>query len=149
MTRPKEQRGKKVGFTAGAFDLMHVGHVRMFKDCKNVCDYFIVGVQSDPTLDRPDKNKPILSLEERVELVSSLKWVDKVITYNTEADLIRLMERIKPDIRILGSDWEGRNFTGHSMPIKVYFHDRNHAYSTTNLRRRVYEAEWKRLNGKF
>ena len=140
---------KTVGFTCGSFDLLHPGHVIMFKDCKTVCDYLIVGVQSDPTIDRPEKNKPVQSHLERIGMVSSLKYVDDIIPYNTEQDLYRhlelLVERTKRDgdklIRIIGSDWKGEKYTGHKLSIKIYFHRRDHDYSTSNLRKRIVEAE--------
>lgn len=139
--RPVKQRKKIVGFTCGSFDLCHAGHVRMFKDCKKVCGYLIVAVQDDPSVDRSTKNKPIMSLKERVEIVSELKSVDKVLTYKTENDLVKLLKKVSFDIRILGSDWEEKPFTGHELKHKFYFHTRDHGYSTSELRKRVYEAE--------
>jgi glycerol-3-phosphate cytidylyltransferase len=113
----------------------------MFEECKEYCDYLIVGVQSDPSIDRPEKNKPVQSHEERIGIVSSLKFVDEVVTYDTEADLIKVLKNIQPDVRILGADHEGKPFTGHELPIKCIFNTRDHGYSTSELRRRVFEAE--------
>ncbi len=132
---------KVVGFTCGAFDLCHYGHVLMFKECKDVCDYLIVGIQDDPSVDRLWKNKPIQSLEERAGIVSSIRWVDKVLVYKTEKDLYNLLKKIRPDVRILGADWEGKNYTGWDLPIKAYFNKRDHEFSTSELRKRVYEIE--------
>ena len=135
------KKNKIVGITFGSFDLCHYGHALMFEECKKYCDYLIVGVQSDPSIDRPEKNRPVQSHEERIGIVSSLKFVDEVVTYDTEADLIKVLKDIQPDIRILGADHEGKPFTGHELPIKCIFNSRDHGYSTSELRIRVFEAE--------
>ena len=135
------KKNKIVGITFGSFDLCHYGHALMFEECKEYCDYLIVGVQSDPSIDRPEKNKPVQSLEERVGIVSSLKFVDEVVTYDTEADLVKVLKNIQPDVRILGADHKGKPFTGHELPIKYIFNSRDHGYSTSELRKRVFEAE--------
>lgn len=129
------------GFTCGSFDLLHAGHVQMLQECKSVCDHLIVGVQSDPTIDRPQKNKPVQSLEERVCMVRAIRWVDEVVTYDTEADLRRLLSALRIDVRIIGADWKGRPYTGAELPIAVYFNSRDHGLSTSELRRRVVAAE--------
>lgn len=134
----------KKGFTAGAFDLFHIGHARMFKECKTVCDYLIIGLQTDPTLDRAYKNKPTQSLEERKEVLEAIKYIDEVIIYNTEADLHDILKTLDIDIRIIGEDWKGKEYTGHELPIEMYFNSRNHTYSTSSLRKRVYEEEKKK-----
>ena len=133
------------GITFGSFDLCHYGHALMFEECKQYCDYLIVGVQSDPSIDRPEKNLPIQSHTERMGIVSSLKFVDEVIPYNTESDLIKVLKEINPDVRILGADHEGTEYTGHELPIKCIFNTRDHVYSTSELRKRVYEAEKKKI----
>ena len=135
------KKNKIVGITFGSFDLCHYGHALMFEECKEYCDYLIVGVQSDPSIDRPEKNKPVQSHEERIGIVSSLKFVDEVVTYYTEADLIEVLKNMQPDVRILGADHEGKPFTGHELPIKYIFNTRDHGYSTSELRKRVFEAE--------
>jgi glycerol-3-phosphate cytidylyltransferase len=132
---------KKVGFVASCFDLLHSGHMLMLEDAKKHCDYLIVALQTDPTIDRPEKNKPIQSLKERKIQISSIKYVDKVIVYSTEKELYDLLVEIKPDIRILGDDYIGKKFTGSDLDIDVFFSDRSHGYSTTNLRERIYNAE--------
>ena len=138
----KHMKGQgKIGFTAGSFDLLHAGHARMFEECKKVCDYLIVGVQSDPTIDRPEKNKPIQPHEERVEMVKAVRWVDEVVTYDTEADLLELLKTLHIDIRIIGADWKNKEYTGHELPLEVYFNSRDHGYSTSDLRKRICEAE--------
>lgn len=142
--RIEEIGDKKIGFTCGSFDLLHPGHVIMLKDCKNFCDYLIAAVQIDPTLDREDKNKPVQSIEERITMVKSIKYVDEVKTYTTEQELYNMLVKISPDVRIVGSDWKGKsNFTGGDLDIFIHYHDRNHNHSTTNLRKRVFKAEKK------
>ena len=132
---------KRVGFTCGSFDLLHTGHALMLHEAREQCDHLIVGVQSDPTLDRPDKNKPIQTYEERIIMVRSVKYVDEIVCYDTENDLYNLLKFINPDIRIVGADWEGKKFTGHDLDIPIYYNSRNHEWSSSNLRKRVYEAE--------
>lgn len=137
------KKDKIIGITFGSFDLCHYGHVLMFEECKQYCDYLIVGVQSDPSIDRPDKNSPIQSHEERLGLVSSIKFVDEVKPYSTESDLIDVLKEVNPDVRILGVDHKGKEFTGHDLPIKCIFNSRDHGYSTSELRKRVVDSEKK------
>ena len=137
-------KNKIVGITFGSFDLCHYGHALMFEECKEYCDYLIVGVQSDPSIDRPEKNSPIQSHKERLGIVSSIKFVDEVKPYDTESDLIKVLKEVNPDVRILGADHQGTEFTGHELPIKCIFNSRDHGYSTSELRRRVFEAEKKK-----
>ena len=136
--------GKKIGFTCSSFDILHCGHALMLKDSKEQCDILIVGLQTDPTIDRKEKNKPVQSFEERKIMISSIKYVDKVITYSTENELYQILEYLKPDVRILGTDWKGKEYTGHKLPIKIHWHNRDHDWSTSNLRKRIYEAELKK-----
>ncbi len=136
----------KKGFTCSAFDLCHAGHVLMLKDAKEHCDYLIVGLQDDPSgtdssYRGKKKNRPIMSVAERRIILEGIRYVDEVIVYHSEDDLYDLLKRIKPDIRIIGEDWKGKNFTGCDLPIEVYYNPRKHNYSTTELRQRVYEAE--------
>lgn len=133
-----------VGFTCGSFDLLHAGHVLMLEEAKRHCDRLVVGLQADPTIDRPDKNKPIMSLEERAAVLRAIKWVDDVCIYNTESDLLELLTTLKPDVRIIGADWKGKQFTGFELPIRVVFNSRNHSYSSSSLRERVMSAELER-----
>jgi glycerol-3-phosphate cytidylyltransferase len=140
------RNGKKVGITASAFDLCHAGHILMLKESKTVCDYLIVCLQGDPSQTDSgyrgkQKNKPIMSLEERRIILESIKYVDEIVTYNSEEELYDLLVKLKPDIRIIGPDWKGKPYTGHDLPIPMYFNHRDHDYSTTELRRRIYEAE--------
>jgi len=138
------KKDKIIGITFGSFDLCHYGHVLMFEECKQYCDYLIVGVQSDPSIDRPDKNSPIQSHEERLGLVSSIKFVDEVKSYSKESDLIDVLKEVNPDVRILGADHKGKEFTGDDLPIKCIFNSRDHGYSTSELRKRVVDSEKKK-----
>ena len=127
----------KRGFVASSFDLMHPGYILMFQDAKTVCDYLICGLHDDPTVDRPTKNKPILTLEERKIVLSAIKYVDEIVVYNTEVELYDLLKGIKPDVRILGTDYVGKSFTGDDLDIPIHWHDRFHNWSTTSLKRRI------------
>src|SRR3989344_3963010 len=138
--------GKRVGITFGAFDLCHAGHMIVFKEAKTVCDYLIVGLQEDPSATPADyrgkkKNKPVMSLEERKVILESVKYIDEIHVYNSEQELYDLLVKLKPDIRIIGADWEGKDYTGKDLPIEMYFNSRGHHFSTTALRERIYEAE--------
>ena len=135
--RGKTSSSPSQGFVAGSFDLLHPGHLMMLKDAASVCDYLVVGLQSDPTLDRPQKNKPIQSVEERMLQLEALSVVDEVVVYDTEADLVKVLEELKPDIRIQGSDWEGKSFTGDHLDIPIYHHHRTHNWSSSELRNRI------------
>jgi len=113
----------------------------MLRDAKAQCDKLIVGLQTDPTLDRPEKNKPIQSYEERYIQLEAIKYVDDIIKYETEEELYQLLKVLMPDVRILGSDYkDGRYFTGDDLDIKIYYHDRNHNYSSSNLREKIKES---------
>ena len=110
----------------------------MLQDAKRQCDKLIVGLQTDPTIDRPDtKNKPIQSLEERRIQLEAVKYIDEVFIYDTEEELYKKLLDIKPDVRILGSDYINKSFTGDDLDIEIYYHERNHNYSTTNLREEI------------
>jgi glycerol-3-phosphate cytidylyltransferase len=136
----------KVGFTCGAFDLLHAGHVLMLEEAKSICDYLVVGLHADPNKDRAHKNSPIQSYEERIIQVKALRFVDEIILYETEDDLLKVLKKVNPDIRILGADWQGKKFTGWELPIEIYFNSRDHSYSTTDLRQRVYESEKEKID---
>ena len=132
------KNSKKTGFTCSCFDLLHAGHILMLQDAKKQCDYLIVGLQIDPSVDRPkEKNKPIQSLEERRIQLEAVKYIDKVIVYESEKDLFNLIQKINPDIRILGSDYKNKKFTGDNLGIKIYYHERNHNYSSTRLKKKI------------
>lgn len=143
----------EVGFTCGAFDLLHAGHMLVFKEAKErACDYLIVGLQSDPSIDRPTtKNKPIMSMNERRIMLEGIKYIDEIFEYDTEAQLYDYLKRNarrnggRIDVRIIGEDYMGKPFTGRELPLVVYYNQRGHDYSTTSLRRRTYEAEAQKL----
>ena len=135
---------RTIGFTCGSFDLIHPGHIVMLEDAKAQCGYLIVGLHTDPTIDRPDtKNKPIQTVEERLEMLRAISYVDEIILYDTEEDLYNLLKEIKPNIRIIGTDWQENTsgFTGDDLPIRIYWHQRSHDWSSSELRKRVYNAE--------
>ena len=135
----------KIGITFGAFDLLHAGHCLMLQEAKTQCDYLIVGLQTDPTLDRPSKNKPVQSLVERYIQLKAISVVDEIIPYQTEAELLEIIKAIPIDVRIIGSDYLDKDFTGKSeadqLGIETYYNRRDHAFSTTDLRLRVWENE--------
>ncbi len=134
-----------VGFTCSTFDLFHAGHVLMLKEAKDQCDYLIAGLQTDPTIDRPDtKNKPVQSVFERFVQLSACTYVDEVIPYETEDDLLNLLQSLPIGIRILGEEYADKTFTGCLLDIPVYFNSRKHVYSTTELRTRIVVRD---LNG--
>ena len=128
----------KKGINFGAFDLFHAGHVLMMEEAKSVCDYLIVCVQTDPSLDREEKNSPVQSILERQIQVEACKYVDEVIIYDTEADLIEISKSIEWDVRILGDEYRDKYFTGRDEYLdKCYFNKRPHDFSSSELRERV------------
>jgi glycerol-3-phosphate cytidylyltransferase len=136
----------KIGFTCSTFDLLHAGHITMLEEAKHHCDFLIVGLQTDPTLDRPDsKNSPIQSIIERQIQLSAVKYVDEIIVYNTEKDLEDLLLTLPINIRILGVEYKDSNFTGKDIckkrGIDLYFNKRDHSFSSTSLRKRVAEGQ--------
>tara|TARA_Y100000389_G_scaffold136984_1_gene134556 strand:+ start:1617 stop:2048 length:432 start_codon:yes stop_codon:yes gene_type:complete len=126
------------GFTCGTMDLLHAGHILMLKEVKKQCHYLVVGLHTDPTIDRPEKNKPIQSLEERRIQLEAVKYIDEIVEYNTEEDLVKLLKEISPEVRFVGEDWKDNpNLTGIDLPIKIVFNTRDHNYSSTELRNRI------------
>lgn len=130
----------KIGFTCGAFDLLHAGHVVMLEEAKDNCDYLIVGLQSDPTLDRSDKNKPVQSIYERYIQLYGIKFVDEVIPYDRESSLMDILTTKPIDVRFVGEEYEEKDFTGSHLPIEIYYTSRQHTFSSTDLRERVRNA---------
>lgn len=128
---------KTVGFTCGQYDITHFGHYLAFEECKKHCDYLIVGLQTNSNLDRPEKHKPIQTLEERQGQLRACKWIDKIVIYERESDLVNLLKEIKPDIRFVGADWKGKHFTGEELNIPIVYNTRNHNYSSSNLINRI------------
>lgn len=150
--RALSEQGKKIGITFSTFDMLHAGHVAMLAEAKNHCDYLICGLQTDPTIDRPDtKNKPVQSIVERQIQLAACRYVDEVVVYQTEQDLIDLLLILPVDVRILGVEYEDKEFTGkhecYRRGIECIFNGRDHSFSSSSLRRRVAEAEtFKALN---
>jgi glycerol-3-phosphate cytidylyltransferase len=146
LVMPDTMMGKPVGFTCSTFDLLHAGHILMFAECKQICDYLIVGVQSDPTVDRPGtKNKPVQSIVERYVQLSAVKFVDEIIVYNTEKDLEDMLMFLPISVRIIGEEYKDKDFTGKQIcedrGIKIWFNSRSHRFSSSELRQRTYQSE--------
>lgn len=151
LVMPDDMSGKPVGFTCSTFDLLHAGHILMLAECKQVCDYLIVGVQSDPTIDRPtNKNKPVQSIVERYVQLSAVKFVDEIIVYNTERDLEDMLMFLPISVRIIGEEYKDKDFTGKQIcddrGIKIWYNSRNHRFSSSELRLRTYQSEKSKLN---
>lgn len=139
-----KKQGLKIGITFSQFDLLHAGHVAMLAEAKQHCDYLICGLQNNASLDRPDKNAPIQSIVERQISLSAVRFVDEIIVYNTEKDLEDILLTLPIDIRILGVEYMEKEFTGRAIcekrGIELIFNSRDHSFSSSNLRKRVYEA---------
>lgn len=132
----------KRGLVCSAFDLLHAGHVLMLKDAKAHCDFLIAGLQIDPAVTDASyrgkkKDHPILTLEERYTILQSIKYIDEIFIYADESDLQKIVEALGPHIRILGSDWKDKHATGQEFADEIYYHERTHDYSTTNLKKRI------------
>lgn len=142
--------GKKIGITFSTFDMLHAGHVAMLSEAKNHCDYLIAGLQTDPTIDRPDtKNHPIQSIVERQIQLAACRYVDEVVVYQTEQDLVDLLLILPLDVRVLGVEYQHEEFTGkwecQSRGIELVFNGRDHSFSSSSLRKRVAHAETTKL----
>jgi glycerol-3-phosphate cytidylyltransferase len=135
----------KIGITFSAFDLFHAGHVKMLEEAKRQCDYLIVGLQTDPTLDRPGKNQPAQTVVERYIQLKGCKFVDEIVPYATEQDLEDILRSFKIDVRIVGDEYREQNFTGRAYceekGIELYFNTRDHRFSSSELRREVANKE--------
>jgi len=133
----------KIGFTCSTFDLLHAGHVSMLREAKSQCDYLICGLQVNPNIDRKEKNSPIQNIVERQVQLSAIKYVDEVIIYCTEADLLDIINMYPINVRILGEEYRSKDFTGkdecRNRGIDLYFNKRDHRFSTSDLRKRVCE----------
>ena len=134
----------RIGFTASAFDLLHAGHVLMLEEAKKHCDYLIVGLQADPSIDRPAKNTPVQTVVERYLQLRACKYVDEIIPYATEQDLEDILSGMHIDIRILGVEYRDKDYTGRDIckkrDIEIIFNERDHRYSSSGLRKRVVES---------
>lgn len=142
---PDDMIGKPIGFTCSTFDLLHAGHILMLAEAKQYCDYLIVGVQSDPTIDRDTKNKPVQSIVERCVQLSAVKFVDEIIVYSTEKDLEDLLMFLPITHRIIGEEYRDKQFTGKSIcedrDISIVYNSRKHRFSSSELRQRTYQSE--------
>ncbi len=131
----------KVGITFSAFDLLHAGHIKMLEECKGNCDYLIVGLQTDPTIDRAEKNKPVQSLVERYIQLKACVHVDEIVTYATESELLEILESFKLSIRFIGEDYLNKDFTGKQFcidnNIELFFNSRKHKFSSSSLRLKI------------
>ncbi len=134
----------KVGFTCSAFDMLHSGHIQMLRDAREQCDYLICGLQTDPSADRPEKNRPIQTVVERYTQLKAVQYVDEIIPYATEEDLKDILSMYHIDVRILGDEYREKDFTGKEIckrrDIALYFNKRDHRFSSSELRRRVVES---------
>ncbi|MBL0739320.1 adenylyltransferase/cytidyltransferase family protein [Flavobacterium sp. GN10] len=139
----------KIGITFSAFDLLHAGHVKMLEEAKQKCDYLIVGLQTDPTIDRPEKNKPAQTVVERYIQLKGCKHVDEIVPYSTEQDLEDILRSFKIDVRILGDEYRNKQFTGRyyceEKGIEFYFNTRDHRFSSSGLRKEVAVRELKKV----
>ena len=134
-----------IGFTCSTFDLLHAGHITMLEEAKRHCDFLIVGLQNDPTEDRPEKNKPVQSIVERQLQLAAVKYVDEIVIYNTEQDLIDLLLTLPIDVRILGDEYKTKDFTGKDIAkqrgSKIIYNGRDHSFSSSSLRKRVVKED--------
>jgi glycerol-3-phosphate cytidylyltransferase len=143
---PDEMVGRPIAFTCSTFDLLHAGHILMLAECKQICDYLIVGLQTDPTIDRPDvKNRPVQSIVERYVQLSAVKFVDEIIVYDTEKDLEDLLMFLPITMRICGEEYKERHLTGRDIcdtrGIRTHYNSRTHRFSSSELRQRTYQSE--------
>jgi len=140
-----KEKGLRIGITFSTFDLLHAGHVAMLSECKNHCDYLIAGLQTDPTLDRASKNTPIQTVVERQIQLGCNRFVDEIVVYQTEKDLQDILLTLPIDVRILGVEYENKDFTGkdicNTRGIEIVYNGRDHSFSSSNLRKRVADAE--------
>lgn len=134
-----------IGIVASSFDLLHAGHIMMLREAKSKCDHLIAAIQTDPTIDRPEKNRPVQTIVERYIQLSAVKYVDEIIVYTTEQDLEDILEMYPIDIRVLGEEYRDKDFTGREIckrrGIQLYFNKRDHRFSSSDLRKRVMNKE--------
>ena len=140
----------KTGITFSSFDLFHAGHVKMLEEAKSQCDYLIAGLQLDPSIERQEKNKPIQSIIERYVQLRACKYIDEVVPYITEQDLVDILSSFKIDIRIIGEEYKEKSFTGkeycEKSKIEIYYNKREHRFSSSTLRNEVFNLERKKFN---
>jgi len=145
-----KSEGKRIGITFSTFDMLHAGHIAMLSEAKNHCDYLIAGLQTDPTIDRPDtKNRPIQSVVERQIQLAACRYVDEVVVYQTAQDLVDLLLILPVDVRLLGVEYENKKFSGqeecYMRNIEIVFNGRDHSFSSSSLRKRVVAAETEKV----
>jgi glycerol-3-phosphate cytidylyltransferase len=150
---PDDMVGRPVAFTCSTFDLLHAGHILMLAECKQICDYLIVGLQTDPTIDRPDtKNKPVQSIVERYVQLSAVKFVDEIIVYDTEKDLEDMLAFLPITMRICGEEYKDKHLTGKDIcdnrGIRTHYNSRTHRFSSSELRQRTYQSELVKIAAK-
>lgn len=140
-----ENTKRIVGFTASTFDLLHAGHIAMLREAKEQCNYLIAALQVDPSLDRPEKNKPVQTLVERYVQLAAVKYIDEIVCYATEQDLVDILSMYDINVRILGEEYKDKDFTGKDVcqarGIDLYFNKRDHRFSSSGLRKRIFEME--------
>ena len=124
----------KKGFVAGNFDVIHPGYIKMFRECKTTCEHFTILLHSDPSIERPEKLKPILTLDERIEVLSSIKYIDDIQSYTYESELYKLIINGEYSVRFLGDDYLGKSFTGDDLNISIHYLNRDHGWSTTKFK---------------
>ena len=143
--RELKAAGMKIGITFSQFDMLHAGHIAMLSEAKSHCDYLIAGLQNNAKWDRPEKNAPVQSIVERQIQLAATRYVDEIVVYNTEKDLEDILLTLPLDVRILGVEYENKEFTGrdicHKRNIQLVFNGRDHSFSSSSLRKRVAEAE--------
>ena len=136
-----------IGFTCGAFDLLHAGHILLLKEAREICDFLIVGLHIDPSLERPEKNKPVQTISERYIQLQAVKYVDMIMPYDSEVEMHHLLKILRIDVRIVGEDYIGKKLSGEhlheELGIKLYYNKRDHNFSSTELRDRVTGANKK------
>jgi len=128
-------KNQTIGVIAGAFDVIHPGYIYLFNECKRYCDHLVLLLHTDPSIERTEKLKPVLTIEERKLIISSLRQINEIMTYETEADLFAILKNKKIDIRFLGDDYKEKNFTGKELQIPIHFLDRSHGWSTTKYKK--------------
>lgn len=135
-----EETNYNIGVIAGNFDVLHPGYLKMFQEIEKKCERLFILLHDDPTIERPEKKKPILSVDERREMLKQFTWYHTILTYNTESELLFLLKSINPDVRFLGDDYKGKTYTGFELNIPVIYLDRSHGWSTTKFKQAIADS---------
>ena len=130
-----KNKRNNIGIIAGNFDVIHPGYIFLFNECKENCDHLILFLHEDPSIERPEKLKPVLSLKERTLILSSLRQIDEIIPYKSESDLLSLIKNMNIDVRFLGDDYINKAFTGKELNIPIHYLNRSHGWSTTKYKK--------------